>query len=141
MLLKKNQRLILLLTTLFCTMSIASGCGLLFGDGAATEPTPVDSEDRALVPTFTATPIVEQTATSIPVVELVTQSVAISTPLPAVPPTATIAPSLTVTSTVAVTAAPGTESAALCRNRCDQYAQWSWHRLWANGNSQQWPIF
>lgn len=103
MLLKKNQRLSLLLTTLFCAMFVASGCGLLFGDEAAAEPTPVGGEDSVLVPTFTPTPIVEQTATAVPLAQVVTQSIAINTPLPAAPPTATLAPSLTLTVTLVAT--------------------------------------
>ena len=106
MFLKKKQPLSLLITTLFCVMFVASGCGLLFGDEPATEPTPADREGRALVPTFTATPIVEQTPTPVPVAQSVTESVVVTEPLPVAPPAVTITQSIAVTSTLVPTATP-----------------------------------
>jgi hypothetical protein len=60
-----------------------SGCSLLFGGGAAEEPTPAAAEDRQIVPTFTPTVEVPATATPEPTVAQVQVDVAPAAQAPA----------------------------------------------------------
>jgi SH3-like domain-containing protein len=74
-----------------------SGCGLLFGN--EPEATPEAAEMRALVPTFTSTPVaaVQPSPTEA---------------LPAAPPTNTPVPTAVVTTTTSITATTGTTTSA-----------------------------
>jgi SH3-like domain-containing protein len=107
-----------LLSGLLAAALLLGGCGLLAG-AEEPAPTPTPESPRAVVPTFTATPVVEQappaepTATATPQVITVDAAVAAASDAPAADDAATAVAATAVAATaVAATAGAATAGAA-----------------------------
>lgn len=99
-----------LLPVLISAALLLSGCGILFGGGGdSATPVPGETEARAVVPTFTATPP-GAPATATPTIAF-DQAVGSDAPI-AVAPAAPIAAAAPVTASVAVTATVPTSASA-----------------------------